>query len=153
MDGYHASVPVHKRSATMQITSRPMPLPDYGKSPSSHAVTSEQVNQARNEALIKKDELQAQSEEKATARRTLAVSYTANQQDKAVVERYLEASGQESDSKSGPSTADMYQAANRYQRQQNLSDYMQFQQSPLAQQMGDMVGEDNRKGTQLDIIA
>ncbi|MCJ8233602.1 MULTISPECIES: hypothetical protein [Aeromonas] len=137
----------------MQITSRPMPLPDYGKYPSSPAVTPEQVSQARNEALIKKDELQAQSEEKATARRTLAVSYTANQQDKAVVERYLEASGQESDSKSGPSTAELYQAANRYQRQQNLSDYMQFQQSPLAQQMGDMVGEDNRKGTQLDIIA
>ena len=153
MDGYHASVPVHKRSATMQITSRPMPLPDYGKYPSSPAVTPEQVSQARNEALTKKDELQAQSEEKATARRTMAVSYTANQQEKAVVERYLEASGQESDSKSGPSTADMYQAANRYQLQQNLSDYMQFQQSPLAQQMGDMVGEDNRKGTQLDIIA
>ncbi|HHQ4775646.1 TPA: hypothetical protein ACSP84_003490 [Aeromonas veronii] len=137
----------------MQITSRPMPLPDYGKYPSSPAVTPEQVSQARNEALTKKDELQAQSEEKATARRAMAVSYTANQQDKAVVERYLEASGQESDSKSGPSTADMYQAATRYQRQQNLSDYMQFQQSPLAQQMGDMVGEDNRKGTQLDIIA
>ena len=153
MDGYHASVPVHKRSATMQITSRPMPLPDYGKYPSSPAVTPEQVSQARNEALTKKDEVQAQSEERATARRTMAVSYTANQQDKAVVERYLEASGQESDSKSGPSTADMYQAANRYQLQQNLSDYMQFQQSPLAQQMGDMVGEDKRKGTQLDIIA
>ena len=153
MDEYHASVPVHKRSATMQITSRPMPLPDYGKYPSSPAVTPEQVSQARNEALTKKDEVQAQSEERATARRTMAVSYTANQQEKAVVERYLEASGQESDSKSGPSTADMYQAANRYQLQQNLSDYMQFQQSPLAQQMGDMVGEDNRKGTQLDIIA
>ncbi|MGG2296181.1 hypothetical protein ACQUZQ_10870 [Aeromonas veronii] len=137
----------------MQITSRPMPLPDYGKYPSSPAVTPEQVSQARNEALIKKDEVQAQSEEKATARRTLAVSYTANQQDKAVLERYLEASGQESDSKSGPNTAELYQAANRNQRQQNLSDYMQFQQSPLAQQMGDMVGEDNRKGTQLDIIA
>lgn len=137
----------------MQITSQPMPLPDYGKYPSYPAVTPEQVNQARNEALAKKDELQAQSEEKATARRTMAVSYTAHQQDKAVVERYLEASGQETDSKSGPSTADVYQAANRYQRQQNLSDYMQFQQSPLARQMGDMVGEDNRKGTQLDIIA
>ena len=137
----------------MQITSQPMPLPDYGKYPSYPAVTPEQVNQARNEALAKKDELQAQSEEKATARRTMAVSYTANQQDKAVVERYLEASGQETDSKSGPSIAGVYQAANRYQRQQNLSDYMQFQQSPLAQQMGDMVGEDNRKGTQLDIIA
>lgn len=137
----------------MQITSRPMPQPDYGIYPSSPAVTPEQVSQARNEALAKKDDLQAQSEEKATARRTLAASYTANQQEKAVVERYLEASGQESDSKSGLNTADMYQAANRYQRQQNLSDYMQFQQSPLAQQMGDMVGEDNRKGTQLDIIA
>ncbi len=83
----------------MQITSQPMPLPDYGKYPSSPAVTPEQVSQARNEALTKKDELQAQSEEKATARRTLAVSYTANQQEKAVVERYLEASGQESASR------------------------------------------------------
>ncbi|WOE65418.1 hypothetical protein RY972_15335 [Aeromonas allosaccharophila] len=137
----------------MQVNARPMPLPDYGKYPSYPDVTPEQVNQARNDALVKKDDLQAQSEEKATARRTMAVSYTANQQDKAVVERYLEASGQETDSKSGPSTADVYQAANRYQRQQNLSDYMQFQQSPLARQMGDMVGEDNRKGTQLDIIA
>lgn len=137
----------------MQITSQPMPLPDYSKYPSYPDVTPEQINKARNEALAKKDELQAQSEEKATARRTMAVSYTAHQQDKAVVERYLEASGQETDSKSGPSTADVYQAANRYQRQQNLSDYMQFQQSPLARQMGDMMGEDNRKGTQLDIIA
>ncbi|WP_033138878.1 hypothetical protein [Aeromonas finlandensis] len=137
----------------MQITSRPMPLPDYSKYPSYPDVTPEQINQARNAALDKKDDVQAQNEEKATARRTMAVSYTANQQDKAVVERYLQASGQETDSKSGPSTADVYLAANRYQRQQNLTDYLQFQQSPLAQQMGDMVGEDNRKGTQLNIIA
>ena len=137
----------------MQITSQPLPLPDYGKYPAYPAVTPEQVNQARNDALVKKDEWQAQSEEQATARRTMAVSYTAHQQDKAVIDRYLQASGQESDSNAGPSAADVYQAANRYQRQQNLSDYLQFQQSPLARQMGDMVGEDNRKGSRLDIIA
>ncbi|MFB2864587.1 hypothetical protein [Aeromonas sp. MdU4] len=137
----------------MQITSRPMPLPAYGKYPSYPDVTPEQINKARNEALAKKDEWQAQSEEQATARRTMAVSYTAHQQDKAVVERYMEASGVEHDERSGPGAGDLYQATTRYQRQQNLSDYLQFQQSPLARQMGSMVGEEQRKGTQLDIVA
>ncbi|HEH9399240.1 hypothetical protein [Aeromonas sobria] len=137
----------------MQITSQPMPLPDYSKYPSYPDVTPEQINKARNEALAKKDEVKAQSEEQATARRTMAVSYTAHQQDKAAINRYLQASGQETGDSAAPSTGDIYQSANRYQRQQNLTGYLQFQQSPLGQQMGSMVGEDKRKGSQLDIMA
>lgn len=131
----------------------PPQLQGYRSYPAYPQVTPEQVHQTRHDRLAKRDEWQKQSEEQATARRTMAVSYTAHRQDQAVIEHYLQASGQESDSNAGPSAADVYQAANRYQRQQNLSDYLQFQQSPLARQMGDMVGEDNRKGSRLDIIA
>lgn len=137
----------------MQISSRPMPLPDYSKYPSYPDVTPGQINQARNQALDKKDEVQAQSEEKATARRTMAVSYTAHQQDKAVVERYLQASGQESSETTSPNATDIYRMENRYQRQQDLTNYLQFQQSPLGQQMGSMLGEDKRKGTLIDVVA
>ncbi|MGY3895808.1 hypothetical protein [Aeromonas enterica] len=137
----------------MRISTQPMPLPDYSKYPSYPEVTPEQINQARNQALDKKDEVQAQSEEKATARRTMAVSYTAHQQDKAVVERYLQASGQETSETTAPSATDIYRMENRYQRQQDLADYLQFQQSPLGQQMGSMLGEDKRKGTLLDVVA
>jgi len=131
----------------------PPQLQGYRSYPAYPQVTPEQVNQARHNGLAKRDEWQKQSEEQATARRTIAVSYTAHRQNQAVVERYLQASGQETDSQSGPNAADVYQAANRYQRQQNLTDYLRFQQSTLAQQMGRMVGEDERKGTRLDMTA
>ncbi|WP_429058123.1 hypothetical protein [Aeromonas jandaei] len=139
----------------MQINSASMPImrPDYGKYPSYPEVTPEQINQAQNKVLDKKDEVETQREDQATARRTMAVSYSAAQQNKAVVERYMEASDTESNDNSGPSASDVYQAANSYQRQQNLSDYLQFQQSPLGQQMGSMVGEEKPKGSLLDITA
>jgi hypothetical protein len=137
----------------MQITSRPMPLPDYSKYPSYPDVTPEQINQARNQALDKKDEVQAQSEAKATARRTMAVSYTAYQQDKAVVERYLQASGQESSETTAPSSTDIYRMENRYQRQQVRIDYLQYRQSPLGKQLEGMTGAEDRKGNLLDTSA
>lgn len=137
----------------MQITSRPMPLPDYSKYPSYPDVTPEQINQARNQSLDKKDEVQAQSEEKATARRTMAVSYTAHQQDKAVVERYLQASGQESSETTAPSATDIYRMENRYQRQQVRIDYLQYRQSPLGKQLEGMTGAEDRKGNLLDTSA
>lgn len=135
----------------MQISTRPMPLPGYDNA--YPKVTPEQISQGRDKALDKKDEYVAKQEEKETTRRTLAVSYTEQQQDKAAVDRYLQASGQESDGQSTPTAADIYRMEARHQQQQQLGDYLQFRQSPLGQQMGEMVGQGDKRGNLLDIMA
>lgn len=132
----------------MQISTRPMPLPGYDNA--YPKVTPEQISQGRDKALDKKDEYVAKQEEKEATRRTLAVSYTEQQQDKAAVDRYLQASGQESDEQSAPTAADIYRMEERHQQ---LGDYLQFRQSPLGQQMGEMVGQGDKRGNLLDIMA
>lgn len=135
----------------MQISTRPMPLPGYGNA--YPKLTPEQLNQGRDKALDKRDEYVATQEEKETTRRTLAVSYTEQQQDKAAVDRYLQASGQESDEQSAPTAVDLYRMEERLQQQQQLSDYLQYRQSPLGKQLAGMTGAEDRKGNLLDTRA
>ncbi|QXA17701.1 hypothetical protein I6L33_11255 [Aeromonas sp. FDAARGOS 1403] len=132
----------------MQISTRPMPLPGYG-----NAYTPEQLNQGRDKALDKRDEYVATQEEKETTRRTLAVSYTEQQQDKAAVDRYLQASGQEIDEQNAPTAVDLYRMEARHQQQQQLGDYLQYRQSPLGKQLAGMTGAEDRKGNLLDTRA
>ncbi|MDH0345120.1 hypothetical protein [Aeromonas dhakensis] len=135
----------------MQISTRPMPLPGYGNA--YPKLTPEQLNQGRDKALDKRDEYVATQEKKETTRRTLAVSYTEQQQDKVAVDRYLQASGQESDDKSAPTAVDLYRMEERHQQQQQLGDYLQYQQSPLGKQLAGMTGAEDRKGNLLDTRA
>ncbi|MGL6564756.1 hypothetical protein [Aeromonas dhakensis] len=135
----------------MQISTRPMPLPGYGNA--YPKLTPEQLNQGRDKALDKRDEYVATQEEKETTRRTLAVSYTEQLQDKAAVDRYLQASGQESDDKSAPTAVDLYRMEERHQQQQQLGDYLQYRQSPLGKQLAGMTGAEDRKGNLLDTRA
>ena len=135
----------------MQISTRPMPLPGYGNAYSK--LTPEQLNQGRDKALDKRAEYVAEQEEKETTRRTLAVSYTEQQQDKAAVDRYLQASGQESDDKSAPTAVDLYRMEERHQQQQQLGDYLQYRQSPLGKQLAGMTVAEDRKGNLLDTRA
>ncbi|ELM3750917.1 hypothetical protein ACET96_01935 [Aeromonas dhakensis] len=135
----------------MQISTRPMPLPGYGNA--YPKLTPEQLNQGRDKALDKRDEYVATQEEKETTRRTLAVSYTEQQQDKAAVDRYLQASGQESDEQSAPTAVDLYRMEERHQQQQQLSDYLQYRQSPLGKQLAGMTVAEDRKGNLLDTRA
>ncbi|UCM46505.1 hypothetical protein [Aeromonas dhakensis] len=135
----------------MQISTRPMPLPGYGNA--YPKLTPEQLNQGRDKALDKRDEYVATQEEKETTRRTLAVSYTEQQQDKAAVDRYLQASGQESDEQSAPTAVDLYRMEARHQQQQQLSDYLQYRQSPLGKQLAGMTVAEDRKGNLLDTRA
>ncbi|QSR44206.1 hypothetical protein HUI95_14645 [Aeromonas dhakensis] len=132
----------------MQISTRPMPLPGYGNA--YPKLTPEQLNQGRDKALDKRDEYVATQEEKETTRRTLAVSYTEQQQDKAAVDRYLQASGQEIDEQNAPTAADIYRMEERHQQQQQLGDYLQYRQSPLGKQLAGMTGAEDRKGNLLD---
>ncbi|MBW3732088.1 hypothetical protein [Aeromonas dhakensis] len=135
----------------MQISTRPMPLPGYDNA--YPKLTPEQLNQGRDKALDKRDEHLAAQEEKETTRRTLAVSYTKQQQDKAAMDRYLQASGQESDDKSVPTAVDLYRMEERHQQQQLLGDYLQYRQSPLGKQLAGMTGAEDRKGNLLDTRA
>ncbi|USP11365.1 hypothetical protein L1S45_07305 [Aeromonas dhakensis] len=135
----------------MQISTRPMPLPGYGNAYSK--LTPEQLNQGRDKALDKRDEYVATQEEKETTRRTLAVSYTEQQQDKAAVDLYLQASGQESDEQSAPTAVDLYRMEERHQQQQQLGDYLQYRQSPLGKQLAGTTGAEDRKGNLLDTRA
>ncbi|WP_421144810.1 hypothetical protein [Aeromonas dhakensis] len=135
----------------MQISTRPMPLPGYGNA--YPKLTPEQLNQGRDKTLDKRDEYVATQEEKETTRRTLAVSYTEQQQDKAAVDRYLQASGQESDDQSAPTAVDLYRMEERLQQQQQLGDYLQYRQSPLVKQLAGMTGAEDRKGNLLDTRA
>ncbi|WAF75711.1 hypothetical protein NRL00_14675 [Aeromonas dhakensis] len=135
----------------MQISTRPMPLPGYDNT--YPKLTPEQLNQGRDKALDKRDEYVATQEDKETTRRTLAVSYTEQQQDKAAVDRYLQASGQESDEQSAPTAVDLYRMEARNQQQQQLGDYLQYRQSPLGQQLAGMTGAEDRKGNLLDTRA
>ncbi|WP_337076550.1 hypothetical protein [Aeromonas dhakensis] len=135
----------------MQISTRPMPLPCYDNA--YPKLTPEQLNQGRDKALDKRDEYVATQEEKETTRRTLAVSYTEQQQDKAAVDRYLQASGQESDDKSAPTAVDLYRMEERLQQQQQLGDYLQYRQSSLGKQLAGMTGAEDRKGNLLDTRA
>ena len=135
----------------MQISTRPMPLPGYDNA--YPKLTPEQLNQGRDKALDKRDEYVATQEEKETTRRTLAVSYTEQQQDKAAVDRYLQASGQESDEQSAPTAVDLYRMEERHQQQQQLSDYLQYRQSPLGKQLAGMTVAEDRKGNLLDTRA
>lgn len=135
----------------MQISTRPMPLPGYDNA--YPKLTPEQLNQGRDKALDKRDEYVATQEEKETTRRTLAVSYTEQQQDKAAVDRYLQASGQESDEQSAPTAVDLYRMEARNQQQQQLGDYLQYRQSPLGQQLAGMTGAEDRKGNLFDTRA
>ncbi|MBL0532479.1 hypothetical protein JD541_05675 [Aeromonas dhakensis] len=132
----------------MQISTRPMPLPGYDNA--YPKLTPEQLNQGRDKALDKRAEYVAEQEEKETTRRTLAVSYTEQQQDKAAVDRYLQASGQESDDKSAPTAVDLYRMEERLQQQQQLGDYLQYRQSSLGKRM---TGAEDRKGNLLDTRA
>lgn len=132
----------------MQISTRPMPLPGYDNA--YPKLTPEQLNQGRDKALDKRDEYVATQEEKETTRRTLAVSYTEQQQDKAAVDRYLQASGQEIDEQNAPTAADIYRMEERHQQQQQLGDYLQYRQSPLGKQLAGMTGAEDRKGNLLD---
>lgn len=135
----------------MQISTRPMPLPGYDNA--YPKLTPEQLNQGRDKALDKRDEYVATQEEKETTRRTLAVSYTEQQQDKAAVDRYLQASGQEIDEQNAPTAADIYRMEERHQQQQQLGDYLQYRQSPLGKQLAGMTGAEDRKGNLLDTRA
>ena len=135
----------------MQISTRPMPLPGYGNA--YPKLTPEQLNQGRDKALDKRDEHVAAQEEKETTRRTLAVSYTEQQQDKAAVDRYLQASGQEIDEQNAPTAVDLYRMEERHQQQQQLGDYLQYWQSPLGKQLAGMTGAEDRKGNLLDTRA
>ncbi|BEE10057.1 hypothetical protein [Aeromonas dhakensis] len=135
----------------MQISTRPMPLPGYGNAYSK--LTPEQLNQGRDKALDKRDEYVATQEEKETTRRTLAVSYTEQQQDKAAVDRYLQASGQESDEQSAPTAVDLYRMEERHQQQQQLGDYLQYRQSTIGKQLAGTTGAEDRKGNLLDTRA
>ncbi|WP_042050391.1 hypothetical protein [Aeromonas dhakensis] len=135
----------------MQISTRPMPLPGYGNA--YPKLTPEQLNQGRDKALDKRDEYVATQEDKETTRRTLAVSYTEQQQDKAAVDRYLQASGQEIDEQNAPTAADIYRMEERHQQQQQLGDYLQYRQSPLGKQLAGMTGAEDRKGNLLDTRA
>lgn len=135
----------------MQISTRPMPLPGYGNA--YPKLTPEQLNQGRDKALDKRDEYVATQEEKETTRRTLAVSYTEQQQDKAAVDRYLQASGQEIDEQNAPTAVDLYRMEERHQQQQQLGGYLQYRQSPLGKQLAGMTGAEDRKGNLLDTRA
>ncbi|TNI19143.1 hypothetical protein [Aeromonas dhakensis] len=135
----------------MQISTRPMPLPGYGNA--YPKLTPEQLNQGRDKALDKRDEYVATQEEKETTRRTLAVSYTEQQQDKAAVDRYLQASGQEIDEQNAPTAVDLYRMEERHQQQQQLGDYLQYRQSPLGKQLAGMTEAEDRKGNLLDTRA
>lgn len=135
----------------MQISTRPMPLPGYGNA--YPKLTPEQLNQGRDKALDKRDEYVATQEKKETTRRTLAVSYTEQQQDKVAVDRYLQASGQEIDEQNAPTAVDLYRMEERHQQQQQLGDYLQYQQSPLGKQLAGMTGAEDRKGNLLDTRA
>lgn len=135
----------------MQISTRPMPLPGYDNA--YPKLTPEQLNQGRDKALDKRDEYVATQEEKETTRRTLAVSYTEHQQDKAAVDRYLQASGQEIDEQNAPTAVDLYRMEERHQQQQQLGDYLQYRQSPLGKQLAGMTGAEDRKGNLLDTRA
>lgn len=135
----------------MQISTRPMPLPGYDNA--YPKLTPEQLNQGSDKALNKRDEYVATQEDKETTRRTLAVSYTEQQQDKAAVDRYLQTSGQESDEQSAPTAVDLYRMEARNQQQQQLGDYLQYRQSPLGQQLAGMTGAEDRKGNLLDTRA
>ncbi|HDT5886086.1 hypothetical protein [Aeromonas dhakensis] len=135
----------------MQISTRPMPLPGYDNA--YPKLTPEQLNQGRDKALDKRDEYVATQEEKETTRRTLAVSYTEQLQDKAAVDRYLQASGQESDDKSALTAVDLYRMEERHQQQQQLGDYLQYRQSPLGKQLAGTTGAEDRKGNLLDTRA
>lgn len=135
----------------MQISTRPMPLPGYDNA--YPKLTPEQLNQGRDKALDKRDEYVATQEEKETTRHTLAVSYTEQQQDKAAVDRYLQASGQEIDEQNAPTAVDLYRMEERHQQQQQLGDYLQYRQSPLGKQLAGMTGAEDRKGNLLDTRA
>ena len=135
----------------MQISTRPMPLPGYGNA--YPKLTPEQLNQGRDKALDKRDEYVATQEKKETTRRTLAVSYTEQQQDKVAVDRYLQASGQEIDEQNAPTAVDLYRMEERHQQQQQLGDYLQYRQSPLGKQLAGMTGAEDRKGNLLDTRA
>lgn len=135
----------------MQISTRPMPLPGYDNA--YPKLTPEQLNQGRDKALDKRDEYVATQEDKETTRRTLAVSYTEQQQDKAAVDRYLQASGQEIDEQNAPTAVDLYRMEERHQQQQQLGDYLQYRQSPLGKQLAGMTGAEDRKGNLLDTRA
>ncbi|HDZ8882266.1 TPA: hypothetical protein RUX32_001985 [Aeromonas dhakensis] len=135
----------------MQISTRPMPLPGYDNA--YPKLTPEQLNQGRDKALDKRDEYVATQEEKETTRRTLAVSYTEQQQDKAAVDRYLQASGQEIDEQNAPTAVDLYRMEERHQQQQQLGDYLQYRQSPLGKQLAGMTGAEDRKGNLLNTRA
>ncbi|RQM91639.1 hypothetical protein [Aeromonas dhakensis] len=135
----------------MQISTRPMPLPGYDTA--YPKLPPEQLNQGRDKALDKRDEYVATQEEKETPRRTLAVSYTEQQQDKAAVDRYLQASGQEIDEQNAPTAVDLYRMEERHQQQQQLGDYLQYRQSPLGKQLAGMTGAEDRKGNLLDTRA
>lgn len=135
----------------MQISTRPMPLPGYDNA--YPKLTPEQLNQGRDKALDKRDEYVATQEEKETTRRTLAVSYTEQQQDKAAVDRYLQASGQEIDEQNAPTAVDLYRMEERHQQQQQLGDYLQYRQSPIGKQLAGMTGAEDRKGNLLDTRA
>ncbi|MBL0679715.1 hypothetical protein [Aeromonas dhakensis] len=135
----------------MQISTRPMPLPGYDNA--YPKLTPEQLNQGRDKALDKRDEYVATQEKKETTRRTLAVSYTEQQQDKAAVDRYLQASGQEIDEQNAPTAVDLYRMEERHQQQQQLGDYLQYRQSPLGKQLAGMTGAEDRKGNLLDTRA
>ncbi|MFM5814162.1 hypothetical protein ACET6Q_06420 [Aeromonas dhakensis] len=135
----------------MQISTRPMPLPGYDNA--YPKLTPEQLNQGRDKALDKRYEYVATQEEKETTRRTLAVSYTEQQQDKAAVDRYLQASGQEIDEQNAPTAVDLYRMEARHQQQQQLGDYLQYRQSPLGKQLAGMTGAEDRKGNLLNTRA
>ncbi|MFM4743909.1 hypothetical protein ACEUDH_09885 [Aeromonas dhakensis] len=135
----------------MQISTRPMPLPGYDNA--YPKLTPEQLNQGRDKALDKRDEYVATQEEKETTRRTLAVYYTEQQQDKAAVDRYLQASGQEIDEQNAPTAVDLYRMEERHQQQQQLGDYLQYRQSPLGKQLAGMTGAEDRKGNLLNTRA
>ncbi len=69
------------------------------------------------------------------------------------MDRYLQASGQESDEQSAPTAVDLYRMEERHQQQQQLGDYLQYRQSTIGKQLAGTTGAEDRKGNLLDTRA